>query len=444
MLPVVVNSAGEKTSFSQDRLVGHLVRRGVPPAMAMSQSDSVLQVVAGMRAGTVTTDQLRRVVDDVSDPGASLAGVIGSYAGTGTSADTPGGPLADGRIRLAIQCALDCQRLFEAYGQEPPPDLSSYQPELARWLLTEAGYPTGLQLAVVTADETLFAGRPYALMREMLAGVGVQLTQQLVAWPEWIQRATAGVQAGSTLYHVAAGVFLAELAVQGMSLDLEMISPLLKDMVRLISGVGAAAIRTMVISWPPIPIWLADVTAGVVLSPPSSPPRSRRRMRVFMYPRNKLEKIFAGATAWWPGLMTASRTNYSGSIDDLCTNTLDDASNDGACFSVLEIMSHGGNDSIRIGSDTIGPGDFDASGQPSTPKAQKLLDSLKRAMCPDGELIFTACGQTTGSTLRQISKYLNQNVTVSGNTGTGQPPLLPGGLNDSPDEHYQNGNPTSP
>ena len=139
-------------------------------------------------------------------------------------------------------------------------------------------------------------------------------------------------------------------------------------------------------------------------------------------------------------------TNYENGINDVIKDVLDPVINAGDCLKKIEILSHGGplidgttgtetGSNIRMGANNLRSDDFDANGNVTNPLTKAFLDKLKAAVCPGGKLIFSACDQAVGNLLRDISKYIDDNVTVIGNRGLGIPAI-------EGDLHYVNGNPS--
>jgi peptide/nickel transport system substrate-binding protein len=121
-----------------------------------------------------------------------------------TERDTPG-PLQDRRVRQALNYAVDqetiARTLLRGYGRpsgQPAPAMSfghdpdlgayPYDPERARELLAAAGYPDGfsmtadIQINAFPADSLI-----YQSMAHYLRQVGVDVTLQLITFPQYLR-----------------------------------------------------------------------------------------------------------------------------------------------------------------------------------------------------------------------------------------------------------------
>lgn len=115
------------------------------------------------------------------------------------------GPLADRRVRLALEYAVHRPLLCSVAGcgyASPQISLSRprqvghddklppypYEPDRARQLLVEAGYPAGFSLRglVCESSSTLFH-----MVRAFLARIGVKLDADIVPRPQWMARVVA-------------------------------------------------------------------------------------------------------------------------------------------------------------------------------------------------------------------------------------------------------------
>lgn len=122
----------------------------------------------------------------------------------------PDAPLADQRVRQALNYAVDKQAIVDnllaglaapagqgatpvAFGHNPDVAPYPYEPETATELLTDAGYPDGLEL---TADVVVGSfpadGQIYQAMAADLAAVGVDLTLNEVDFPTWLDKYLGG------------------------------------------------------------------------------------------------------------------------------------------------------------------------------------------------------------------------------------------------------------
>ncbi len=346
-------------------------------------------------------------------------------------------PLFDHRVRIGLNHAVDRKKLRALVepgrgDDELDFDLPSYDPERARQLLSEAGYTPELQLKISVPFAELPETAAFLMIVEDLAAVGVRIQTQVLPIEEWSQHATTANEDGDTLYYGGAGLFFVQIGVHAFELESDpenAARQVIRDLARLELVDKQPGLSDLITT----PTLISDIVRSV---PPRSP-RSRRRMTVWM--RVNGAEALVGLVAWWPGFVTASRTNYASSISDLVSNTLNDAVDEGACFERLEIMSHGNGKEIKMGSDTLARAEFDATGAPKTQRAKRLLDGLKAAMCPTGQLIFTACGQGDGLILRNISRYLQAAIRVSGYSATGYPDGIPVADLAEPDLHFING-----
>ena len=118
------------------------------------------------------------------------------------------GPLADVRVRQAISYAINRDNIAAAaeFGnaavtQDPIPSTSawdfsytpySYDPERARALLAEAGYPDGFELEIMpnsVMDNTVRAAQ---VIQADLAAVGIRSSIRALEWAEWLQEQGEG------------------------------------------------------------------------------------------------------------------------------------------------------------------------------------------------------------------------------------------------------------
>lgn len=97
----------------------------------------------------------------------------------------------------------------------------------------------------------------------------------------------------------------------------------------------------------------------------------------------------------------------------------------------LRIHSHGNKNPpkfynkkgpvIRMGDDNLSLYDFDGDGNPHSGLAKDFLISLKNVLTKDAKIIFDSCNQGSGELLKNISKFLGENITVIGFSGFGAP-----------------------
>jgi len=114
-------------------------------------------------------------------------------------------PLDDKRVRQAIAMAIDKPRLLKlAWGGNgtvaigpvppvyedtlPPADQVKYNPEQAKKLLAEAGYPKGFSLELLTWNLDYMTA-PAQVLKEMLKEVGIDLKLTLLEMPQYYNRA---------------------------------------------------------------------------------------------------------------------------------------------------------------------------------------------------------------------------------------------------------------
>lgn len=115
-----------------------------------------------------------------------------------------GSPLKDQRVRVALNYAVDKQAMAnnlllgkgkpagqgatpEAFGYNPSLDAYPHDPQKAKQLLAEAGYPTGFTLsAMLTVGSYPADSQIYQLMQQNLADVGVKLKPQTITFPAWL------------------------------------------------------------------------------------------------------------------------------------------------------------------------------------------------------------------------------------------------------------------
>jgi peptide/nickel transport system substrate-binding protein len=136
-------------------------------------------------------------------------------------------PLMDKGVRQALNYAVDVQALitkFNAgYGQRygswvnPPnanPDLSPwpYDPQKARDLLAQAGYPNGFEISMDTPAGRYYRDREVAeAIAAQLAEVGIKVTVQPWEWPDYVRERLVPKE--------TAPLFLLSLASRGNGLE---------------------------------------------------------------------------------------------------------------------------------------------------------------------------------------------------------------------------------
>jgi peptide/nickel transport system substrate-binding protein len=114
-------------------------------------------------------------------------------------------PFTDVKVRRAMAHAIDRSALIKGamsgygvpIGSHMDPgnpyyiDLTSaypFNPEKAKQLLTEAGYPNGFDAVIKLPERFAYAKRSGEIIADMLSKVGIRLNIELVEWGQWIGR----------------------------------------------------------------------------------------------------------------------------------------------------------------------------------------------------------------------------------------------------------------
>jgi peptide/nickel transport system substrate-binding protein len=114
-------------------------------------------------------------------------------------------PFTDVRVRRAMAYAIDRNALIKGamsgfgvpIGSHMDPgnpyyiDLTSvypYNPQKAKELLNEAGYPNGFEAVLKLPERYAYARRTGEIVADMLSQVGIKLKIELIEWGQWIDR----------------------------------------------------------------------------------------------------------------------------------------------------------------------------------------------------------------------------------------------------------------
>lgn len=117
-------------------------------------------------------------------------------------------PLDDPKVREAIALSIDremvCQEFFKGTEDVSKGFLPSfcryaledywkpeYNPEKAKQLLAEAGYPDGFEIDMYSPNDTLSSG-PATLVQQFLTQIGLKVNLQTVDFGVWLDKAKAG------------------------------------------------------------------------------------------------------------------------------------------------------------------------------------------------------------------------------------------------------------
>ncbi len=164
--------------------------------------------IAGLRAGDIDV-----IGYDVSPENALLLEkdpkfkVLNGYTTTEVilSTNQTRKPFDDVRVRRAMAHAIDRSALIKGamsgygtpIGSHMDPgnpnyiDLTStypYNPEKAKQLLAEAGYPNGFEAVIKLPERFAYAKRSGEIITDMLSQVGIRLKIELTEWGQWIDR----------------------------------------------------------------------------------------------------------------------------------------------------------------------------------------------------------------------------------------------------------------
>jgi peptide/nickel transport system substrate-binding protein len=164
--------------------------------------------IASLRAGDIDV-----IAYDVSPENALLLEkdpkfkVLNGYTTTEVILSTNNSrkPLDDVRVRRAMAYAIDRNALIKGamsgygtpIGSHMDPgnpyyvDLTSaypYNPEKAKQLLAEAGYPNGFEAVIKLPERFAYTKRAGEIITDMLSQVGIKLKIELTEWGQWLDR----------------------------------------------------------------------------------------------------------------------------------------------------------------------------------------------------------------------------------------------------------------
>ena len=164
--------------------------------------------VASLKAGDIDV-----IAYDVSPENATLLEkdpkyrVLNGYTTTKVVMSTNNSrkPFDDVRVRRAMAYAIDRNALIKGamsgygvpIGSHMDPgnpyyvdltSMSPYNPEKAKQLLKEAGFPNGFEAVIKVPERYAYAKRSGEILTDMLGQVGIKLKIELTEWGQWIDR----------------------------------------------------------------------------------------------------------------------------------------------------------------------------------------------------------------------------------------------------------------
>ncbi|MBW9093055.1 hypothetical protein JNB62_05115 [Microbacterium jejuense] len=129
----------------------------------------------------------------------------------GLTFNTTSGPFANPLVRTAIAYAIDREHVASAadggkadpvygvmlgedseFASDESGSLYSYDPEKAKELLAEAGYPDGFDATILTMSQYLYHQDTAVAVQNDLKEVGINLTLDSGDQPTWVRKAIAG------------------------------------------------------------------------------------------------------------------------------------------------------------------------------------------------------------------------------------------------------------